>query len=94
MSFWTLIVPLVLALVAAGAPGPAQAGREPYAYSAVPCPGCWYGEWQGRFGWHHGGGEPWTRAHWSYAHQVRGQRFPSHGASSWHQGHKPFKLRK
>src|SRR5713101_1281997 len=39
------------------------AGPVPYGYSPVYCSGCWYGTWEGREGWHYGGGRPWEREH-------------------------------
>jgi hypothetical protein len=55
----------------------------PYAYSATYCDGCWYGRWEGREGWHSGGGRPWEREHHDGDHEGEGHR----GEGERHQGH-------
>jgi hypothetical protein len=55
----------------------------PYFFSPEPCRGCWHGEWNGRQGYHRGGGEPWRRDHRDGDH--RGGEARGHGG--WHGGH-------
>ncbi len=56
---------------------------DPYFYSPRPCPGCWYGEWGGRTGYHRGGGRPWEREHSEADHHGREERRDNH-----HEGHR------
>ena len=56
---------------------------DPYFYSPRPCPGCWYGEWGGRTGYHRGGGRPWEREHSEADHHGREARRDNH-----HEGHR------
>jgi hypothetical protein len=57
----------------------------PYFFSPEPCRGCWHGEWNGRQGYHRGGGEPWRRSHFERDHYRNGY----HGGGNYHgdQGH-------
>jgi hypothetical protein len=55
----------------------------PYAYSPTYCDGCWYGRWEGREGWHRGGGRPWEREHHEGDHEGEGHR----GEGNRHEGH-------
>lgn len=55
----------------------------PYVYSPTYCDGCWYGRWEGREGWHQGGGRPWERAHHEGDHQGKSHR----GEGERHEGH-------
>ena len=57
---------------------------EPYVYSPTSCEGCWHGTWEGREGWHRGGGRPWEREHHEGDHQGEGHR----GEGPVHEGHR------
>jgi hypothetical protein len=57
----------------------------PYFYSPTPCEDCWYGEWEGRQGYHRGGGRPWEREHWSDGYRGGDHRS---GEREWHEGHR------
>jgi hypothetical protein len=59
-------------------------GPVPYTYSATYCSGCWNGTWEGREGWHYGGGRPWDREHHEGDHQGEGHR----GEGDRHEGHR------
>ena len=59
-------------------------GPVPYTYSAVYCSGCWHGTWEGREGWHYGGGRPWEREHHEGDHRGEGHR----GEGERHEGHR------
>jgi len=52
----------------------------PYYYSPSHCVGCWYGEWDGRTGYHRGGGNPWERSH--------GKPKPDHRGQNRGEGHR------
>jgi hypothetical protein len=58
-------------------------GPVPYTYSPVYCSGCWHGMWEGREGWHYGGGRPWEREHHEGDHRGEGHR----GEGERHEGH-------
>ena len=55
----------------------------PYFYSPTYCDDCWYGEWNGRRGYHRGGGEPWRGDHREGDHRGGEQR----GHGEQHDGH-------
>jgi hypothetical protein len=55
----------------------------PYFYSPDPCPGCWYGTWEGREGYHRDGGEPWRSEHREGDHRGGDDR----GRGEQHGGH-------
>lgn len=57
---------------------------DPYVYSPVYCAGCWHGTWEGREGWHRGGGRPWEREHREGDHRGEGYR----GEGERHEGHR------
>lgn len=59
-------------------------GPVPYTYSATYCSGCWHGTWEGREGWHYGGGRPWEREHHEGDHLGEGHR----GEGPLHEGHR------
>ena len=56
---------------------------DPYVYSPVYCAGCWYGAWEGREGWHRGGGRPWEQPHHEGDHLGEGHV----GEGPMHEGH-------
>ena len=56
----------------------------PYAYSPIYCAGCWHGTWEGREGWHRGGGRPWEGEHREGDHRGEGYR----GEGDRHEGHR------
>jgi hypothetical protein len=73
-----LMAMTVLTSCFVGGPG------DPYAYSPTYCAGCWYGRWEGREGWHRGGGRPWEREHREGDHRGGGYR----GEGDQHEGHR------
>lgn len=66
-------------------PFPYIAPVEPYHYSRAYCDGCWYGDWEGRRGYHRGGGRPWEREH-DERHHYGHNRY--HGDNGRHEGHR------
>jgi hypothetical protein len=56
---------------------------DPYVYSPAYCDGCWFGRWEGREGWHRGGGRPWEQEHHEGDHEGGGHR----GQGPMHEGH-------
>ena len=68
---WTLIAGVAAILLTACAvegPDVRVAVGDPYYYSPAYCAGCWYGQWNGRAGYHRGGGRPWERTHYEADH--------------------------
>src|SRR5258708_929137 len=57
-------------------------GPVPYTYSPVYCSGCWHGTWEGRYGWHYGGGRTSERAPQECALPGRVARVAARGGCS------------
>src|SRR5260370_16636449 len=78
-------------------------GPVPYTYSPVYCSGCWHGTWEGREGWHYGGGSPGGRGHPEGEPQgegprgegggPEGNREKQRGPGAWHGGRTPSRER-
>ena len=75
---------LAACVVAPGpVPGVVISAGDPYYYSPSYCAGCWYGDWGGRLGYHHGGGRPWERQHVEQDHHSQDR-----GRDVRHEGHR------
>jgi hypothetical protein len=79
LTIGVLIGLMVMTISGCFVEGPAV----PYSYSPAYCVGCWYGVWEGREGWHEGGGRPWEREHHEGDHRGEGHR----GEGERHEGH-------
>ncbi len=82
MTTRALMIGLVVMMLATACVA-VPAYDEPYTYSPTYCEGCWYGQWNGRIGYHRGGGRPWERRHTEAEHHGENR-----GRDVYHEGHR------